>query len=847
MPSRTPSLVLAACLAYTWTQPLHGEPPAKAPEADKTGRLDGLGDPLPEGALLRLGTVRFRHPRGIFGIALSPDGTTVATAGSESIRLWAATTGKSGPVFPYQAHNFSPAQSLLAFSTNGRNLFFPRIDGVAKQDLVTGQTQIVFAADQNTKIHALHPSPDDRLLAVGTNEGVRAVELASGRVVWSTQNGRSFLPPARDDRLFLFGPYSQGRFSPDGKVVAVNASDAPKTLRLLDARTGEERRRVDLGDRLVRLVFSPDGRQVAATERDNAVRVYETATGRRLHSWTVKLTNPYENYTSVLAFSPDGATLAAGATDHLVHLWDLRTGSEGSPLRGHTWYVSDLVFAADGRTLFSAGLDGCLHRWDTGTWQRKPSAGDPGTGMVAHSPIGRVLAWEGDGGVIHLTDTATGKKLRSLPGNPAGISHLTFAPDGSILAAGGSDLSVQLWEMGSGKLLRQWKWPKGKDPHASVEDIAFTPDGRMLATASFRSNEVLLWDVRTGVRLGRGPHEMAGGVIVTPDGRTLISAGWDRAVRWWNLPDLRPRVAVTLPEQIDVAGSLADARLHWIACSPDGRLLATANLDGVVSVWDALNRKLLHSFRATSLHSYVAFSPDGQWLATGGFDGGVALWEPGTGRPVLKLAGHPGRIQSVAFGPDGRTLLTGSDDNTGLLWDLRPKTEARDDGSVASLWDALAGADAAAAYRAVWLLADRPERSVPFLKGKLTPARPIDRERLRKLLDSLDSDSFAEREAAAKDLATWGEAIEPELQRELSRTSSAEKRRRLRTLLDGVAASASPEDVRRGRAVVVLEWAKTPEARHLLEALAKGAPEAQLTREAKMAQERLARQPPGKP
>jgi WD40 repeat protein len=713
---------------------------------------------------------------------------------------------------------------------------------VAARDLSTGQTEVVFPLGPQTKVHAVHPSPDGRLLAVGTSAGVQVLELASGRVRWRTQQGRDATRP-QDDRLLFHGPYSLALFAPDGQLVAVNASDAPKVLRLMVAASGEERRRIDLGARLVRLAFSPDGRQVAVTERDNAVRVYDTATGQRLHSWTVPLTNPYENYTSAVAFAPDGLTLAAGATDHLIHRWDLRTGRELAPLRGHTGYVTALVFTADGRWLYSAGWDGAIRRWDTSTWQEKPLVPDAATGTVARSPVGSVLAWEGDGGVLHLGDAVTGQTVRTLAGNPAGFSQLAFSPDGSILAAGGSDLSLQLWEVASGKLLRQWSWPKGKDPHTDVDDIAFTPDGKTLATASFRSHEVLLWDVRTGARLARAPHEMVRGVVFTPDGRTLVSAGWDRALRWWDVAELRPLDAVLLPGQTGKGRVSADERLEALARSPDGRLLATLNLDGRVSVWDARGRTVLHSFQATSGQCNLAFSPDGQWLSAGGYHGDVAVWEARTGQRVLKLAGHPARVVSVAFGPDGRTLLTGADDSTGLVWDLRPGSEAGDDPGPAALWDALGGSDAPAAYRAVWLLADRPDRSVPFLKGKLTPVQPMDPKRLRQLLDRLDSDQFAEREAASRELAVGAETVEPELRSELTRSPSAEKRRRLQALLDGLAPGVSAEDVRRARAVVVLQWAKTPDARRLLEELARGAPGAWLSREATAALERPAPQP----
>jgi WD40 repeat protein len=320
-------------------------------------------------------------------------------------------------------------------------------------------------------------------------------------------------------------------FAPDGKLVAVHASDAPKTLRLLDSANGKELRRIELEGRLFQFTFSPDGKHLATTERENAVRVYETATGRRVHSWAVKLTNPYENYTCAVAFSPSGKTLAVGATDNLIHLWDLQTGRELDPLRGHSWYVTGLAFDPKGRWLYSTGWDGSIRRWDTATWREKPVTQDTATGSVARSPCGPIVVWEGDGGVLHVGDATTGKKHRTLTGNPAGFSDLAFSPDGSILAAGGNDLSVQLWDIAAGKLLRQWSWPKGKDPHTCVERLTFTSDGKILATVSFRSNEVVLWDVKTGDRRGQVQHKEVYGAVFSSDDSTLVTAGWDRAVR----------------------------------------------------------------------------------------------------------------------------------------------------------------------------------------------------------------------------------------------------------------------------------------------------------------------------
>src|SRR5262249_27369604 len=144
-----------------------------------------------------------------------------------------------------------------------------------------------------------------------------------------------------------------------------------------------------------------------------------------------------------------------------------------------------------------------------------------------------------------------------------------------------------------------------------------------------------------------------------------------------------------------------DPRVECVAASPDGRHLASLQVNGICRVWDAATERMRGQFMTwTGQGRLLAFSPDGQWLATLGADQVIHLREPLSGESVLALRGHEGRVVSLAFGYDGRTLLSGSDDCTALLWSLRPEPAA--DRDLADLWNDLGGADAPAAYRAIW-------------------------------------------------------------------------------------------------------------------------------------------------
>ncbi len=713
--------------------------PAQLPRsAAKSSDTDSLGDNLPTAARLRMGTLRFRPPSSVAELALSPDDTALVTAGRELI-VWDAATGKER----WRTHEGEPGfqrpggwlgMRALAFSSDNARFYTPgRQNEVVVWEISSGRHEVLTVRSPHKNDpepergpRSIDITPDGEKLALGGANGV-VVCNQQGRVLFEIVNAPAGpLKVDENDRLTFSGHYSLGRFSPDGKLLAVVTSDKPDEVRLCDATTGGVVRRVALASRLVRLVFSPDGKQLATTERDNAVRLYDVETGNRIWSHVVHLTNIYENYTSAIAFSPDGKALAAGATDNQIYLMNPSSGDELGQLTGHHWYPWALAFSANSRMLYSSGWDPAIRRWDVAARKQVMSPGGGyATGVVAASPDGQTLAYEDDSGTIRLVDAVKGTERRSLALPGMRYSQLAFSADGRRLAGGGSSgdqVCVMVWDVPGAKLLHRWDWPKGFDPHSTVESLCFTPDRSRLAAAVFRQSAAYIWDLAAGRQIARLPHSEVYGLSLSPDGKTLATAGWDSILRFWdtNTGTVRREFKVADHDKGD------DLRMYTVCYAPQGGAIATAHLDGTVRIWQADEMLLRTQFRLKGRFIYgaMSFSPDGLWLATGAMDGNVEVWDPSTAKSVWNAGRHQSHVYTVGFGRDARTLVSGGEDGACYLWDLRP-AGPRANNDLARLWGDLAGEDAGAAYQATWGLSEMPSRSIAMLAEKLRPVTSV--------------------------------------------------------------------------------------------------------------------------
>ena len=453
---------------------------------------------------------------------------------------------------------------------------------------------------------------------------------------------------------------------PTDIVLAANAETEVETAIKPTTRLGK--------GRVHRIAYSPDGKLIAVMGA-LGIWLYDAE--------TLTEVGMIAEGAGAIAFSPDGQTLASGSWSDTVHLWEVSTQKRvGRLMSPRQRSVTTLAFTPDGNTLAVGYGNGDIGLWDMSTQQQTALLDTPSSSVsiLAFSPDGKLLA---SGGSEDLTISLWDVQTQTLVGAFEAHTHVgtfeghghkvrsvAFSPDGKILASGihGHDI-VFLWDVATRSRIALLANNINKK-YKGVNSVAFSPDGTILASTG-NDGKIWLWDARTKRRIGVLKTNADGvtSIVFRPDGKTLASLngqfgdsefkGGDMAVRLWNVKT-RKQTAVL---EDHTAG------IESVALSPDGTLLASGHHDGLVRLWDIQTQKQLATLKGHKAGvKSVAFSLDGTLLASGGKDR-ARLWNVRK-RKQIRTFKHKAIVESVAFSPDGRTLAA-VDYNCIRLWDVR--------------------------------------------------------------------------------------------------------------------------------------------------------------------------------
>lgn len=779
-------------------------------------------DPLPKGALLRLGNSRARH--GIASnIAASKDGKTLyACLADRSVCIWETESGKLIRRIKALSNNtrwiaVSPDGNILAVASSSSIHLWNLTDPSDTPRTLQGHQNDIAAIDFSSDGGLLISGGHDRKARLWDVEGGKSIREINA----DADNSINSVIFTRDDRSFFTCSYT-------GRVIQWKTEN------------GEKLREWKGPKEIAQLFTLPDGKTLGAITYREGTYLWDLT--RKDSDWHVKHLPGREGYG---AFSPDGKLLITAEhsfpADAPVKIYDLANQKDLLELPGHRGGTYLFVFSPDSKTLTTYGNDHTLRRWDLATKKEIGAFGghqNRVTGACFSRDARQVITCSQDG-TIRLWDAGSGKETYRLTAEDEHFDSMALSPDGKTLAIAGSPLlSRWRWELSTEQRnfnLRIWNLETKKEenrwhvPGHPAHELHFTPDGREVLSVGW--GKVVFHDLKTGKTRQPIPNAQQSlrAAAISPDGKTVAISTDEPALR--QIGKAAYYDSATGKEIF--SRTFAFGSFNTLAFSPNGQWLAISEggrrSTDTLSIWQVPTDKIVRRLSSPRFDHYqLAYSPDGRLVAAADPEG-ISVFEVATGQQRLRFAGgHIEEIRAVAFSSDTRKFVTGADDTVVIVWDLTgnagTKVAPLEPRALDQAWANLAELDGELGGRTIARLAARPAESVPYLRNRLGVLSAEDRKRIVLLIAQLDDDQFRVRDKAAKELEALGDAAVPALSIALEKSKSAEMRNQAERILKKIGPGEDPATSavarRMVRAVEALERAGTPEAVALLKDLA---------------------------